>query len=836
MLSLALSLCFSLISEPADSNMLPIGKRITPLGTHVNVGSFPANMVLSPNKKWIVVTNTGYREFLTVLDSSTGEIKSKIPFEIKSKIATPETGLYFGLSFARDGLLYVSHGATDKIGMYRIDEEGQLSREADPILNKAPVGSLMPNNPAGLAVTPDGTILISANNQTSHTTDYKGSVSFIDTATKSEISKVTTSAFPFALTMWKDRKAYVAGERDNIVDVIDVQNRKILRQIKVGANPEGLALSPNLSVLYVANYGSDTLSVVDTSTDKVRATIMLRPVAMSGLPGAGPTGLTVSPDGKKVYVALQDMMSVAVVNAVTNKLEGYLPAGWNPTSVICTQESLFVSNGKGVRAVNPNNKPVGELGTSIKEIIEGTVSKVSLNELRSLEKHTEQVIANNLIRPGLESKDHPEFKNPGIKHVIYIIKENRTFDNVLGDIERANGDPSICLFPKKVTPNQHALAERFVILDNFHVCAEVSQDGWVWSTAGMINAYTNRNTLHNYSGRGRNYDTEGSNNQVPVDLIDIPDVTRPPSGYIWEHCKKNGVTYRNYGFFTQFTDSADKRFDVINSAKDNGPAKKALVGMTNDTFRRYDLAYADSEAYDQVGHNFPQQLKEYKGFKSRFSSWNAEFKKFVAAGSMPKFQMVRFGSDHTNGTRDGYPVPQAMVADNDYAVGQLVEAVSNSPFWKDTVICILEDDAQAGLDHVDAHRSTAYVISPYVKRSMLDSRFYNTNSMLRTMGLVLGMPAMSQYDAVASPIDVFGKTPDNIEPFKAILPPAEILKAVNTKASPNAKLSAKISRFTEESDMDEKLNMILWQAIKGKDVPMPKIQNGLRTGGMEDED
>lgn len=241
MLSLALSLCFSLISEPADSNMLPIGKRITPLGTQVNVGSFPANMVLSPNKKWIVVTNTGYREFLTVLDATTGEIRSKIPFEIKSKIATPETGLYFGLSFARDGLLYVSHGATDKIGMYRIDAEGQLSREADPILNKAPVGSMMPNNPAGLAVTPDGTILLSANNQTSHTTDYKGSVSFIDTATKTEISKVTTSAFPFALTMWNDRKAYVAGERDNIVDVIDVQNRKILRQIKVGANPEGLA-------------------------------------------------------------------------------------------------------------------------------------------------------------------------------------------------------------------------------------------------------------------------------------------------------------------------------------------------------------------------------------------------------------------------------------------------------------------------------------------------------------------------------------------------------------------------------------------------------------------
>ncbi|MCE9560231.1 MAG: hypothetical protein K8R88_14930 [Armatimonadetes bacterium] len=833
MVLVALSLALSFAADDSP-NMLPVGKKITPLGTHTSVGSYPSNMIFSPDRKSIVVSTVGFREYLSLIDVGSGKV-TQLPFPNDGPAKVAEGGLYYGLSFGPGETLYVSHGASDMIGQYQISADRRLLRKADALTNKPLKGSYMPNHPAGLAVTPDGTQLLVANNQTTHTTDYKGSLSFLNLESGKEVAKVSTSAFPFAVTIWKDRKVYVAGERDNIVDVVDIQNRRALRQIRVGANPEGLALSPNLSRLYVSNYGSDTLTVVDTSTDKVLATIMLRPVAMSGLPGAGPTGLTVSPNGKWVYVALQDMMAVAVVNAWSNKLEGYLPVGWLPTSVLATSDTLFVANAKGVKAANPNGKPVNDWGTYIQDVIDGCVSKIDLSVIGDLDKHTAQVITNNRLRKGLESPKHPDFKNPGIKHVIYIVKENRTYDNVLGDIARGNGDASLCLFPQKVTPNQHALAERFALLDNFHVCAEVSQDGWVWSTAGMVNAYASRNTPYNYSGRGRNYDTEGSNNGIPVDLIDIPDVTRPPSGYIWEQCQKHGVSFRNYGFFTQFNDPLDKRYDVFKERIENGPTKKLLKGVTNESFRRYDLSYADSEAYEKLNHSFLSQVKVFKGFKSRFAAWKADFDGFVKAGKMPDFQMVRFPNDHTSGTRVGAPSPEAMVADNDYAVGQLVEAVSRSKFWRNTVICVLEDDAQAGIDHVDAHRSTAYVISPYVKRGILDSRFYNTDSMLRTMEIILGMPPMSQFDAVASPISVFDNTPLNTEPFEAILPNPEVFKVVNSKTAYRARESEMISRFAEESEVDEKLNAILWGAIKGRNAPLPALKNGLRTGEEEED-
>jgi hypothetical protein len=506
-----------------------------------------------------------------------------------------------------------------------------------------------------------------------------------------------------------------------------------------------------------------------------------------------------------------------------------LPTGWLPTSVLSTGKSLLIASAKGVKAQNPNGKPVGEWGQYIQDIIDGTVTSLAVPNDQQLAAHTQTVIANNRLRPGLDRKTHPDLPNPGIKYVIYVIKENRTYDNVLGDMPRGNGDPSICLFPKRVTPNQHALADRFVLLDNFHVCAEVSQDGWVWSTAGMIGAYGSRNTPHNYSDRGRSYDTEGSNNGIPVDLIDLPDVARPPSGYIWEHCKRFGVPYRNYGFFTQFINTLDKRHDIMKNSKDNYPAKKALVGMTDEDFRRYDLQYSDSEAHLRYDFSWKAQRKTFgkNAAPSRFTEWNREFQQFVAKGEMPRFQMIRFGNDHTSGTTNGQPTPEAMVADNDYAVGQLVEAVSHSPFWKQTLICVLEDDAQAGYDHVDAHRSTAYVISPFVKRGTLDSRFFNTDSMLRTMELMLGMPPMSQYDAVASPISVFGSTAENLEPYVAILPDKEIVCQVNSKTAYRAGDSSRISNYVEESMVDEDLNDILWGAIKGAKSPRPMVRRGL---------
>lgn len=834
--SLAAVLVFtSPLAAPLDERAakLPVGKLIKPAGRHVPVGSYPVNMALSPNAKYVVVTDVGFREFLTVLRAGDGAVVGQIGVN-KSERGKPKEGLYFGLAFQPgSGVLYASRGAEDRIVPYRLAIDGLIGQFGESIVNPSGINDL-PNHPAGIAFNSDGSKLFVANNQTGFQTEFKGSVSVIDVVSGTQEKKINVSGFPFALaaiTMGLDanRKVYVASERDGVVDVVDVEAGKKTKSIPTGAAPEGLLLDAAQRRLFVANSGSDTVSVIDTGFDKVIQTILLRPTALRGLPGAGPTGMAISPDQKTLYVALQDMNAVGVIDLGAGQLVGMIPSGWLPTSVVAFPNHLLVASAKGVKSKNPNAKPVGDWGQYIQNIIEGTVSFVPAPNRAQLDAHTRTVVANNRLRPGLDSSRHPTFKNPGIQHVIYVIKENRTYDNVLGDLKQGNGDASICLFPRKVTPNQHALAERFVLLDNFHVCAEVSQDGWMWSTCGMVSAYASRNTPYNYSGRGREYDTEGSNNNVPIDLLGITDVAKPASGYIWDHCRKNGVSYRNYGFFIQFLDPSDKRYDKKYATGNNAPSKKSLVGMTDQNFPNYDLSIADSDAYKIYGHSFARQKKTVGAYKlpSRFAEWNREFQGFVKKGKMPRFQMVRLPVDHTAGTSEGMPTPQAMVADNDYAVGQLVEAVSKSPFWKSTVICVLEDDAQAGYDHVDSHRSTAFLISPYIKKGTIDHRFYNTDSMLRTMELLLGMGPMCQYDAVADPIEVFGASPSNDEPWKAILPAREIVTAVNKKSAYRQRDSARISWYAEQSAIDEDLNDILWGAIKGAKTPRPKVVKGL---------
>jgi hypothetical protein len=324
---------------------------------------------------------------------------------------------------------------------------------------------------------------------------------------------------------------------------------------------------------------------------------------------------------------------------------------------------------------------------------------------------------------------------------------------------------------------------------------------------------------------------------VPVDLHSVQDVARPPSGYIWDQCAKARLPFRNYGFYYSFSDPNEISMETIPKAVDNTPNKKSLVGNSDLDFRLYDLNYADSDAW--VMHNAPasDQLKSYGKHRSpsRFAEWKREFDAFVKNKNLPRFMMVRLPRNHTRGTAAGAPSPRAMVADNDFAVGQLVEAVSRSPYWKQTAIFILEDDAQNGFDHVDAHRSTAYVISPFVKRSTIDSRFYNTDSMLRTMGLLLGLPPLCQFDAAASPLDVFSRRPENDEPFTAILPAREIIAEVNRRTAYRAGDSARlINRFREESMPDEELNDILWGALK-PGMRKPTIRYSLRLRREEKE-
>ncbi|SRR5579884_47193 len=836
---------------------LSTGRAITPQGQQTPVGSFPANLALSPDGKWLVVTNTGFRQFLSVLSTEDGHLVSQVPFNSpRPDDKESQTALYVGLAFgpAADGgqTLYVSRGPEDRVSIYKLDAEGKLTDTGraldDPTGRPKESG---PNFVAGIALSSDGARLYAVNNETSLATHLKGAVSVLDTAGNRVLGKVETPGFPYAIAALTqgaqaDKKVYVTSERDGVVSVLDVTDPaspKLVHNISTGDHPMALRLDKAQARLFVANAGSDTVSVIDTASDKVLGTILLRPEGARGLPGATPTGLALSTDESHLYVSLADMNAVAAVRLNENggSVEGYLPAGWYPTAVAVSADGarLFVANAKGAQPRNPNSSPAGPNGAwgqYIQNILEGTVSTLTLPAAEELNRLTAQTVANARIQPSAARANQNVSLPAGIKHVIYIIKENRTYDQVLGDMPQGNGDPGQVLFGRDVTPNLHALAERFVLLDNFYCCAEVSADGWGWSTSGMISEYTARNAPFNYSGRGRDYDFEGENNGVPVDLLGVPDVARAPSGYIWDQCLKRGVSFRNYGFYVTF--GASRRPDGRPLTEDNMPARKALVGRTDESFRQFDMAYADSNAWLRYTAPAPKQKKAYGKFSapSRFAEWKREFDDYVRKGNLPAFLMVRLPRDHTQGTAPGLSSPRAMVADNDYAVGQLVEAVSKSRYWRETAIFVIEDDAQSGHDHVDAHRSICFVISPYIKRATVDHRFYNTDSVLHTMEALLGLPPLCQYDAAAPILDVFGPAPDNAEPYAAILPARDIIAEVSQQTAYRARDSQKLDFSREDRVPDAVLNDILWHAIKGARTPEPPIRHGLRLTARHNRD
>jgi YVTN family beta-propeller protein len=701
------------------------------------------------------------------------------------------------------------------------------------------------------------------------------------------------------------------------LDTTDPGNISLVSKIPNLADPSALLLNKAQTLLYIANAGSDTISVVNVANDQLQviATVLLRPSNVSNLPGVSPSGLALSPDEKTLYASLGDFNAVGVIDTGTNQLSGYIPVGWYPTALAATPDgkALLVVNGWGTTAMNPNpqlnylNPDVVAFNPNATPLpswvaapgpgyvlnsIPGNVSRIDLTEaIPTLAQSTAQVIQNNQNTSAMGSSADSTLAGIGIKsgkikHVIYIIKENRGYDQVLGDLPQGNGDPSLTIYGQAITPNQHALAERFILLDNFYNNAPVSGEGWVWCTQSLANAFTIKSIPYIYqlslATYQINYAFEGQVNGYvtggyPAQDQDgnwlstthqaaspIPDVAEAPGGYIWDGVKEAGLTYRNYGFFlSSGVPAKASSGDNYQSIPDNYPNKANLslpghiptppgqvAGFSDYDYRKFDFGYADSDAWAKYGFNatdlglttgnppgyYASENSPIQAQPSRFSEWNREFQEMLkqdpTGNSVPAFMMVRLMRDHTMGLNPGFGSPSAMMADNDYAVGELVQAVSNSPIWTSTVIFVIEDDAQFSNDHVDTHRSFCQVISPWIKTGTVDSHFYDTNSVLKSIELLLGLSPMSQYDHFSNPImGGWDAAPHNSAAYAAILPPKDIIGAVNPSSKSYASKDPRLRLAVLSSKMNWKvadaapyriLNEVLWKDAKGPNSKMPK--------------
>jgi YVTN family beta-propeller protein len=918
----------------------------------------PLNIVISPDGRYAVTTSSCLDVRLSTLRVSDGAVVSSLSFPADDP-SIPNGGLFYGLAFDptphnNTYTLYAAQGAYGTVAVLTLAADGTLTQQTPTgtIPGKpSPVSilSYLPlDQPAGIAFA-SGYIFMAnyfsvnllANYQQASTlsiyrvSDSKrlGFYPFNDAA------NTNTPSFPYAVVAKSDAsRAYVASQRDGCVYVLnttDPANISLVATIPNLTHPSALLLNKAQTLLYIANAGSDTISVVNVVNDQlnVTATVLLRPANVSSLPGVSPSGLALSPDEKTLYASLGDFNAVGVIDAGTNQLNGYIPVGWYPTALAATPDgkALLVVNGWGTRAMNPNpqldylNPDVLLFNTNATPVpawvaapgpgyvlnsIPGNVSRIDLTRaLPSLAASTAQVILNNQNTPAMGSSADRMLAGIGIKsgkikHVIYIIKENRGYDQVLGDLPRGNGDPSLTIYGREITPNQHALAERFILLDNFYNNAPVSGEGWVWCTQSVANAFTIKSIPYiyqmalatyeiNYSFEGQvnGYVTGGypardqdnnclSNTCQPASSI--PDVAEAPGGYIWDGVKAAGLTYRNYGFFLS-SGAAAKTLpspppsDPQNyqSIPDNYPNKPNLsppghiptppgqvAGLSDYDYRKFDFNYADSDAWVKYGFqaadlglttgtlpcpngnpstgcyaslNSPIKAQG-QAQPSRFSEWNREFQEMLkqdpTGNSVPAFMMVRFMRDHTMGLNPKNGSPRAMMADNDYAVGELVQAVSHSPIWKSTVIFVIEDDAQFSNDHVDTHRSFCQVISPWIKRGTVDSRFYDTNSVLKSIELLLGLSPMSQYDHFSNPImGGWDTAPDNSAAYTAILPPRDVIGEVNPSIESYASNDPRLRLAVLSSKMNWKvadaapyrlLNEVLWKDARGPNAKMPK--------------
>jgi YVTN family beta-propeller protein len=597
--------------------------------------------------------------------------------------------------------------------------------------------------------------------------------------------------------------AFVTNQGADTVSVLDLTGTEptVRRTLRVGTHPTKAVLDRGGRHLYVADADSDEVSVVDTRRERVTRTIALTPYPGAAV-GSNPDSVALSPDGRRLYVANSGNNDLAVVDLRRGEVAGLIPTGWYPTTVVAAGDRLFVTNAKGLGA-GPNDgpghpDPDSPVRTApdqyVGSMMVGTLSAIPVPGAARLAAYTGQVLANN----GFGGLRRSWPRTP-IRHVIYVVKENRTYDQVLGSLGKGNGDPALTLFGDDTATNQRALARRFVTLDNFYADAEVSAQGWNWTVAANSDSFTEQTWAANYSGRHHPYPSENGDPAIAPNRD-------PANAYIWDRLAGAGIAFRNYGFYV-----------APDSAGAWHAADPRLDAHTDHAFAGFDLACPDSPgtfAPHRTGCG-----------PARYTEWAREFRADVAAGTLPAVELVRLPNDHTSATRPGYPTPEAYVADNDWALGRLVEEVSHSPYWRSTAIFVTEDDAQDGPDHVDAHRTTSYVISPYSQTGRVDSTFYSTVSMLATMELVVGLPPLTQFDAYATPMLASFRGRPDLRPYVA-LRPSYPFDAVNTASSPLAAASARQDLRGEDRIDERTFNEAIWRSVRGAGAPMPAPRHG----------
>ncbi len=783
---------------------LPNQWSLQPAGEQIEFGDFPVNIALHPKEPYAAVLHCGYGAHEIVIV----DLKSK---KVVSRAKEPE--MFYGLAFDPDGKrLHVSGGEFDVVHEFAF-AEGQLKNVRDLRATDNARGVL-----AGVAHRSDNTLL-AANGWTNEIvalpldrlewTGHRDKNEFV-VSNALRISLLSGS-YPYAvLPAHRFPGCYVSLWGGGAVAEVQLSGGRLPAIWPVGrmgveqstSHPTEMALSPDEKLLYVACSNGSSVFVLGTATGQQVEEISTA-LYPNALAGSTPNSLALSRDGKVLLVANADNNNLAMFD-VSRRGEsrslGFIPVGWYPTSVRFSNDGkqIYVANGKGVKPMaNPNGpnplvkKPKGQV-EYIAGLLRGTLSIIDAPSPNDMARYTAQARAASPLRSDLAVVSKPrEADNPipaavgkpsPIKHCIYIIKENRTYDQMLGDVKEGNGDPKLCIFGEKTTPNLHALVREFTLLDNFYVDAEVSADGHEWSTAAYATDFTEKTWPLNYRGskfKRIEYPSDGH-----------MAIANPLAGRIWDRCQETGVTYRSYG---EFCDPGRKPDDPWHATV------KALEGHFDPLYRGWDLDYPDAKRVDR----FLVELRE-----------------FEKSGSMPQFIVMRLPNDHTHGTAAGKPTPTAMVAENDLALGRLVEAVSQSKFWPETAIFVIEDDAQNGSDHVDAHRTEALVISPYTKRHAVDSTLYSTTSMLRTMELILGLKPLTQFDAAATPMYNAFQARADTTPYKH-RPAKEDLTAKNLVNALGAEESSRLDFSREDAADEMTLNRVIWQSIRGPAVPMP---------------